>query len=585
MKDTTGTIGPVTFRLPRHTGTHGDVLAAVGLADLVQAAVDTPVRLEDGGDHFLVRLSTSFGVDDLPTHPGYPYLRPNVRTAVPPAVKDVVDYPTELERVKRYREAVQTARKSKQPVPEWAEADRPRPDWRLLQVLNTLQGDETSNKVHLTLVTDSTDHVRRDLARGLRALLQGEPSDLSWPASQVQLFAPNAAKGYARLKPDSTGRNDKTKEQWTDPFLELLKYRGYFRVACPFFTGKDGKDVRFLCPVPGNISLPALRAVAARLRNLPLGGGPAKLDSLAVLRLAQILIDYSEDFGQPGQELIPDLTLARASPGKVVSELAVTHYQSLGQSRAISGMFALALPAWFDIDCDEDAQDWRAILREHSRVIQDLRDDHSDEIDLLLRYRRFLERRGESAAWEFIGFLEHYGPFLMRAREQKRRLWAFEGRLVRRVIVSNCGKLSAILDDPGFCAVAAAVRRATVSAQEQKAMGRDYREIRYELLHDLRRKRSLPGTQLAEAVAVFVSLYNSENARRRELGKRAPRNVTTEELAQLVALIDEHGPSIVGALLCAYGSCRQPQQPGEPIEAPDADVEEAVDTEEPPDAE
>lgn len=119
---------------------------------------------------------------------------------------------------------------------------------------------------------------------------------------------------------------------------------------------------------------------------------------------------------------------------------------------------------------------------------------------------------------------------------------------------------SAILDDHGFQAVASAVRRSTVSAQALKAMGKDYREIRYDLLSEIRRKRTLPGgTPLLESVSDFVSKYNVENARRREMGKQAPRNVTTEEFASFAALIERHTASTVGALLCAYASCREPR--------------------------
>ena len=65
-----------------------------------------------------------------------------------------------------------------------------------------------------------------------------------------------------------------------------------------------------------------------------------------------------------------------------------------------------------------------------------------------------------------------------------------------------------------------------------KAMNRaDYREIRYDLLPELRRKRSLPGVApLMESVADFVASYNAENGRRREMSRKAPRNITTEEL-------------------------------------------------------
>ena len=127
--------------------------------------------------------------------------------------------------------------------------------------------------------------------------------------------------------------------------------------------------------------------------------------------------------------------------------------------------------------------------------------------------------------------------------------------------MSIAPNLTEILSDSGFQEVATAVRKATVSAQAQKAMKKpDYREIRYDLFHELRRKRSLPGTgPLMEAVADFISKYNAENARRREMGKFAPRNVTTDEFSAFASLVERYGASLVGALLCAYGSCREPR--------------------------
>ncbi|MDQ7795014.1 MAG: hypothetical protein RDU89_11490 [bacterium] len=555
-------IGPVTFSLPKTTGTHGDVLAAVGLADLLQAATETVVRLSDEGTFIAVYLAETVLWDSLPATAGYPFLKVSITAKVPGGVTEYVDYPAERERAARYYQARKAARRVDEDTLALVEEDRPRPDWRLWQVLNTLQGDETTNKVHLRIAQTRPEKLRGEVLEALHRLAAGKPTHSDWPATGVQLFSPNAAKGYSRLKPDSTGRNDKTKEQWVDPFVEWLKYRGYFRIACPFFEGKRGENIHLLCPVPGDIAVRALEDISGRLNRIGVYGGPPKMDALAVLRLAALLIRHSEEYAEDPLTRIPHLSVAGKSPGKIISELLVTHYQSLGQSRAISAMFRLAVPSWFDIYSDEDAHEWLAILQEHEAVIRGLHDDRSDEIGLLIRYRHFLERRGESAGREFVEFLEHYGPFLLRAREQRRRPRAFQTDRVRRIIVANDARLAEILDNPGFAAVASAVRRSTVSAQAQKAMGiQDYREIRYNLLHDLRRKRSLPGTEFLESISEFISLYNAENARRRELKLRAPSNVTTEELHAFARLMDRYGAAVVGALLCAYGSCREPREP------------------------
>lgn len=558
------------FRIPKRTGTHADVFAAVGLADLLASVPEAgAVRIVEQGAAFAVcpaRSLTAAEWQRIPQTPGYPFLKANEKVKIPTAVTDWVDYKAEKAKADRRKQLLGATKKKGQKAldaetQQLIQQEQLRDDWRLLQVLNTLQGDETANKVHTTIVGRAPDRFHEELAAMFTATSQQHSSPLDWEVSSVQLFTPVAAKGYSRLKPDSTDRNDKTKEQWADPFIEWLKYRGYFQVACPFFQGQKGEHIRLLCPVPQDISLRALAAIARELRAAGVYGGPPKMDTLAVLRLAELLVRHSEEYHDPDAEIFPGLFLEGKTPAEAVSGVMVTHYQSLGNAKAVAAMSTLALPGWFRIEERKDAEDWLTILDEHQRVVRGLQDDHSDEIGLLIAYRRFLEQRGERAVWALVGFMEQYGPFLIRAREQNRRVRSFRTDHFRRIIMGTAPQLTTILNDHGFQALAAAVRRATVSAQAQKAMKKsDYREIRYGLLHELRRKRSLPGVApLVEAVSEFVSQYNSENARRREMGKFAPRNVTTEEFTAFASLLEQYGASMVGALLCAYGSCREPR--------------------------
>jgi hypothetical protein len=568
------------FDVSRRSGTHGDVLIAAGLADLLSSTTTAgAVMIRESTAGFAVTAPGRVDLARVPQNPGYPFLKVNPSAVVPPRVVEVVDYAAERVRVERYRQArtgaIKDSRQSKRhrrPPPEAAQAvqeDAPREDWTLLQVLNSLQGDETSNRVHAAIVARPSARWGVEISQALTALQDGMTSGLDWKATTVQLFTPTAAKGYGRLKPDSTDRNDKTKDRWADPLTEWLGYRGYFRVACPFFRGSD---VRLICPIPREISIGALASLSRELRRAGVPGGPPKMDALAVLRLADLLVRHSVEYHEPDIEPWPGLSLAGKTPATVISGVTMTHYQSLGQSRAVSAMFSLALPDWFPIRDRRDAETWLGILGEHQQIIRGLKDDHSDEIGLLLLYRRFLQQRGEGAALALVEFMERYGPFVIRAREQKRGVRSFRTDHFRKTVKDMDTRLTTILDDDGFRAIAAAVRRATVSAQALKAMKRpDYREIRYDLLPELRRKRSLPGAvPLMETVSDFVASYNAENARRREMKKEAPRNITTVELSAFARLIEEYGPSLVGALLAAYGSCREPRE-DEVVEEPSTD--------------
>lgn len=560
--------GAEVIRLPKSTGTHGDVFAAVGLADVLGSVVSGNIMLRESETGFEVVLPGPVLAADarrIPQHSGYSFLKANEKVSVPSGVLDVVDYKAEKAKAERQKQARATrkgkrARGAAGPEIEQAmQEEQIREDWRLLQVLNTLQGDETTNKVHAAIAGLDPGRWQSAMAIAFERLARGDAQEPDWKVSTVQLFTPTAAKGYSRLKPDSTDRNDKTKDKWADPFIEWLKYRGYFRIACPFF---QGQHIRLLCPVPHDISARALELVARELRRVGYFGGPPKTDALVVLRIAELLVRHSEEYHDPDAEVWPGLPLAGRTPADAISGVMITHYQSLGNAKAVSAMSTLALPGWFLIKDPLGAREWLNILDEHQDVVRGLRDDHSDEIGLLLRYRSFLERREAEAASALVAFMEHYGPFLLRAREQKRRVRSFRTDYTRRILTAMDTRLGDILDDPGFEAVATAIRKATVNAQALKAMKRPgYREIRYDLLPEIRRKRSLPGVgPLVEVVSDFVCSYNVENARRREMGKEAPRNVTTEEFGGFARLVENHGASLVGALLSAIGSCREPRE-------------------------
>lgn len=582
------------FEIPRATGTHGDIFLVAGLADLLQSVAEGPVQLRAHGALYEVRATLADDwADRLPVGAGYQYLQPKAKSPVPAGVPHelVLNYEEERARVALYRERRQAVGRKPPDDPDeaqWFQQNQPRADWRHWQLLILLQGDDNTNKVFLRLAELPEDAARAAIAQGLAALQRGERSGLSWGVSSVQLFTPNAAKGYARLKPDSTDRNDKTKEAWVDPFAEWLRYRGYFRVACPYFVDPKAERIRILTPVPADVTAAGLMAAADELRKAPVYGAEPKLDALAVLFLARILIQRSELYqrDEPAAPLAL-FTLYGKTPAQVISGVAITQYVSMGSARVVGHIGELALPDWFPMESPDDAQAWLAILDEHRRVLAGLRDDRSDEIGLLIGYRRFLQARGPAALDALLEFMGAYGPFVLRARELKRRVAQFTTDNFRALVGRMMGTYLEILDDLGFQAVAAAVRRATVSAQTLKALGRtDYREIRYDLLPEIRRRRNLPdGHALIETVADFVASYNAENARRREMRQLAPPNVTTEEFRAFASLVEKHQAPLVGALLAAYGSCREPREPApepgaaEPT-APPEGLSDAVDAQE-----
>lgn len=562
------------FRLTKRTGTHADVFAAVGLADRLSPLGKAVI--EDLGADYRVTVPVDVRESDMETigqSAGFKYLMPKSdhRPSAPLREEEIFDYAEERERALRYRTAQAQARRAGTAIAAEIQQDAPGENWPLYRALNVLQGFSGSNKIVQAIRSEAREAWASKLFQSLSDL-PGSTGAFDWPINLVQVFNPQAAKGYARLKPDSTDRNDKTKDAWAEPFLEWLRYCGYFVAACPFSIGDD---IRLLCPAPRRITYRLYRAVVADLRKLNIFSSAVKVDVVSTLRLAQLLIQKSPEFHEP---------LGR--PNNLVSGILIAHYQSMGNAKAVTRVEQLALPGWFDLQTPADAEFWDETLTEHERVIRSLDDSHSDEIGMLLQYRRFLDSRGNRALKSFLEFLEQYGIFLMRERG-KGQQWKhrqFQTNHLERMMEQQHDYQS-ILRNPGFKAVATAIRSATVGAQvlkklkQERKVTEDPREIRYDLLPDLRRKRALPRLdEFLASVAEFISAYNAESARRYEEKKRSgTARVSTEQFESFVELLDQHrDASLVGAMLCAYATCKDPRAIEEPVVADETTAEETL---------
>ena len=568
------------FRVIKSTNTHADVLIAVGLAGLLQDLFDEPILVEDEEASFQVTLPEALPstLNRLPHSPRYPWILGRSGAQVPHGLP-AINMSSEFERVKRWSENRRKLRGQQQVDPALLQAvqeDAPLPRRWLLPPLapTKLKGGKTWNRVAESIAAASADVFRADVLKSLQDMISGSRSKVKWAASSNGLFCPAQIKGFNELKPQGTSR----KSMPVDAFEEWLRYHGYW--SCAGVTS-DSDNIRVYVPIPTRLTPRALDRLALELEKQPLPGCGPKSDALAVIALARLLIERSEGYHAPDIEPFPGLKLRSGeSPANLVSGLYVTHYAKTSrQAYGVRSMTVLALPGWFSINGKEDASVWLDVLREHRRVVMGLQEDRSDEIGLVLAYRRFLERRGSTAAWALVEFMEHYGPVVMRAngsRVRGRIRWTprFTDEYLRRILMGADSHLLEIMNDPGFEAVARAVRQATVTSQNKRARRQEvWREIRYELLHDIHRTRKVPGDAFVECITQFLSRYNYENARRREMTKNpkaAPANVSDEELKSFVALISRHGAAVVGALLAAYGTCKEKWEPeeDEPVASP-----------------
>jgi len=378
---------------------------------------------------------------------------------------------------------------------------------------------------------------RGEWARKVWESLHGEP-DFVFSAPLVQLFNPQSAKGYALLKPNGTSRSDRTKDQWAEPFLEWLRYRGYFEGAAAWFT--DG-DLRLFCPVPSDIPYDRAAVVASEFRSLNLGGAAVKIDCRAVLGFTRLLVENLEEYRRPRQ----------AAGG-----LWVTNYKDMGHAHTVLSAEQLAIPDWFELRNAKQAQQWLKTLEEHDTILRRLADDHSEELALLQQYRRAFQRRPEESIREFVEFLRAYGLLVFRRRIRDHWILPqFTASGVSAILAGN-RDLRRMLRNPGFLAIAGAIRSSTLGAQAARHNGRpDHREIRYGLLSELHRASILGRSALLETISAFIAAFNRESLRRRAAGQAAA-HIRDSELETFRVLVEQLSPHVeAGAALCGYAAC------------------------------
>ena len=131
-------------------------------------------------------------------------------------------------------------------------------------------------------------------------------------------------------------------------------------------------------------------------------------------------------------------------------------------------------------------------------------------------------------------------------------------------------KLKPILDSPGFQHIAAAIRRSTVIPQYFKGKGqRGPYDIRYGLGAELLRRAAYPDRSI-QALSGFLHDYNRETMQIFERYKGNPpvrrSQITTDDVQQVVELIDEYGSQTVANLLVAFGYAREPREAEEKSE-------------------
>ncbi len=569
------------YYVPKTTGTLTDTLLAFGLAQILVDVVEqvlgpdaSQVVLEDQGGYFRIDAGVDI-LEDWPDrlHPWdrLPYLLGGRQFSnPPPEAPDILtrNADEDWEQFRRYIEQRKVLSDQKivgQDLTQALADYKPRPDWTIATYLADfrMQVQGIHNKLalqwHLTSQTYLALNVRTIL--GMFASLNASVDEQmeAWrqqvgkafphliTASQV--FNPHMGKGQNRAKANKlTMGNEKV--FW---LLEYLKAVGLWLAAAPRNATNANLRKTYVL-APRYLALRHHKQIFHKFLDRLWNDTAVKMDIIATLLYTQVLLDYSVE-----KEALGLFQVRRVS--RLISGMDVATYQQLSANAyTMMNLAFLGLPDWMpDIRSPAEVREFKTILEEHHERIRAIDESRSDGYQLLLRYRDFLSGDELDALFDFLA---DYGRFLLSELEHDRYyIKPFSETNLRRLIDMSHLKLSPILQNQGFRNIAEAIRRSTVIPQYIGRQQSQY-DIRYGLGQELKRKAQYPD-EFIQALTDFMHSYNEENARvyERTKGKGYRRKaITTQDIEEIVALVDEYGSRTVANLLIAFGYARDPRE-------------------------
>lgn len=591
-----------------------DVLKAVGLAEMLHSWLDalghptTPILIEDAGDVYHIqipaaldevaveRIQQPFNVGRLQKFLGKKQQAPGEHNSIAPS-----GFLYEAMQAQRAAYIEKFAKLSSEARIRFAthpQADEfqelraltPHPDLRLYAYLNHFKIADGYNtlleqwrgeslesfRLNLAFVLDLFGSIPNKVEAAAERWDQQRREGLVAGAGMVtrwQLVNPSSGKGGNAAKANALGIGN-LKGFW---LLEFLKLVGLFTVGAPLMvTGSKDRKTYVLHPI--KVELAALKEIMAAFRNRLLTATAVKLDILVALRFLRLLVEYRQQalFGQLVDPALQTLFAAPFQVADLARGFEVASYKDMGSAYAVMNLATIGFPTWPPlITTREDATAALALLDEQRAVIASIGsatgEEGTQELELLRQYRDFFSGREPE---RFFDFAAHFGDYALAKR--RRNQWSQQLTTTRMELLmeqtSNKKSFLPLIENEGFQAIAAAIRRATVQAQYHAAREDHYPyEVRYGLGQELVRAAAYPEDFL-EALSCFVLSYNAENARVDERIAKGSlpeqpryrrRSVRKAHLNQIVKLLETYEAGLLCKLLVAYGYARDTATPGE----------------------
>jgi len=530
--------------IPKKSGTYADALCAIGYASLLAELRKTSARIEDL--EYAYEVSSPHGIAADEWHapsPGYRYIWRRSKEPRPLGLDSIVmDYENEQSLAQTAKKAISSSRARKQVTEALQEvSDTPlaegSPDFRFAAIIESMRKGWSSDQSLYRWIMDN----QSACLTAVRERMEGKEASIGSEWSNSQLLNPSTGKGIHAAK---TVAKSASGFNLTETFDEWMKLRGIWNAMLGF---RSGDDFKIFVISPGSIRVDHLEHLRIELRNCGMWG-IVRLDIEAILRLLQLVMlhsEYKESNGIP---------IKSKTPAQIIRGLQLAFFKSLGTAAALMNDSLFPLPSWFVIDDGTDVDTYLEICQEPFGAergkhgpLSALKDDRSDDVELLQKYRRWLT---SGNLFDLLEFHASFASHLLRKSAASEFAPPFRMSVLHRLLTKGYPHVNEIIVSSGFQNIARAIRNTTIYAVGLK---NSRREIRFGLAQKFKQRIKAGNFEFLAELGDFVQQQNWEVLHR--LGGQG-YVVTDADLDDIVRLTEKFGAELVGMLLLAYGFAR-----------------------------
>jgi len=403
-------------------------------------------------------------------------------------------------------------------------------------------------------------------------------------SSNAQIINPNHGQGVYKSKSNGLNR-DNPPSFWIN---ELMKISGALEcncMICQTIAVGSKYDLKVYVPEVIQSDTNWIKSFIMDFKNNLKSNTPIRIDILNILHLIRKFIEKSPEY--------------IGEVHNTVKGLHSVYQKQLSadktKPRTVLNISFISVPKFITIQNQEESYNWLDIINEQIKIIGNIGrkkgkiTEDGATIQGLMLYRTFISG---SDIYSFFDFAFWYAQYLSSQLSKNEYTQAFSIETLNqfyKCMDTNELKLTEIITDAGFKAVANAIRESTIVLQtiaslKKQGKAKDYQleklnvySIRYGVAQVLQSK-SKSTKELAEFIGEFIALYNAETAGKSETkGKSFRANVREDELYAFYNLLEQSKSSkLVGALLASYGFALKAKDTTKPDEQEENLIEESI---------